>query len=699
MNVLQILPSLDIGGVETGTLDLARYLVKSGHKAVTVSAGGRLVRELDAINARHYNLPVGKKNLLNVILVTKQLCDIIRRENIDIVHARSRVPALAGYMASKITGRIFITTAHGYYRKHFLSTVMAWGKFVIVASNIMAKHMVGDFGTPYERIRLIPRGADLDKFTFRSPSTRQFKDFTIGMVSRITPLKGHADFIKAVSLLRRHIPKLKALIVGDAPKSKYKGDLDLLVRRFGLANIVEFAPATKDVPSVMNRLNVLVSATVTPEAFGRVIIEAHAVGVPVVATRVGGVVDIIEDDRTGLLCSPQDPKDMSEKLLRLYRDPKLCESLALAGRKRVESDFNLQQMMDKTLAVYKEALDRKNVLVVKISAIGDVILSVPSLRAIRGKFPAANIKVLVGLEAREVLYGCPYIDDRIVCDFRGKHKGLFGLWRLGSELRKECFETVIDLQNNRKSHVLSLLSLAPVRYGYDNGKLSFLLNRKIKDDAPYLDPLEHQFRTLKLAGVKAEDKRLELWPSSRDDEKVSRFLEDNWVKPGQDLVGIHVRASMRWTTKNWPASYIAELCDELAKNYNIRVVLTGAKSDSGFAGEIVKMTKSKPVVAVGRTDIMELASLIKRFKVYLTPDSAPMHIALGVGTPFVALFGPTDPVRHLAPSDGCVVICKSHDLGCGPCYSPSCMKNLKCMRRITVEEVFDQMKKFLKGGA
>ena len=239
---------------------------------------------------------------------------------------------------------------------------------------------------------------------------------------------------------------------------------------------------------------------------------------------------------------------------------------------------------------------------------------------------------------------------------------IFGLMRLAGELQKSCFDIVIDLQNNRKSHILAFLSLAPLRYGYANGKLSFLLNKAIRDDAPYLDPIEHQFRTLKSAGIKPADKNLELWPSESDEKFVDKFLEDNWVTDSKELVGINVRASSRWLSKNWPAAYVAELCDRLAKEFNARIVLTGTKDDIDFVAQITKRTKSKPIIAVGKTDILELACLIKRFKVYLTPDSAPMHIAASIGTPFIALFGPTDPARHLVPSENCMVICKSSEL-------------------------------------
>lgn len=695
MNILQVLPSLGVGGVETGTIDLARYLTTNGHKAIVVSGGGRLVRELDAIGVRHYSLPVGKKSIPSVIRMVKALREIIRKEDIDIVHARSRIPALIAYFASKATNRVFITTAHGYYKKHILSSVMTWGRYVIVASNIMAKYMVRDFGVPYERIRMIPRGVDLERFKFRGIKEKKTGEFVIGMISRITTLKGHADFIRAISIVSRQIPQLKVVIAGEAPKDKYREDLELLTRGLGLSKTIEFLGAREDVPAIMAGLDVLVSATITPEAFGRVIIEAQAIGVPVVSTEVGGIVDIVEDEKTGLLCSPQNPRDMAEKILRLYKDNELSAGIVKEARGRVESNFNLEKMMSRTLAVYDEALKITNILVIKISAIGDVILSVPSLRAIRAKFPNANIKVLVGIEAREVLDNCPYINGRIVCDFKGVHEGISGIWRLARELQKDYFDIVIDLQNNRKSHMLAALSMAPLRYGYDNGKFSFLLNKRLKDDAPYLDPIEHQARTLKMAGIKPIDKNLELWPSTDDEKSAEDLLTDSWLKPNQPLVGISVRASSRWVTKNWPASYIAELCDRLAKELNIRVVLTGAKSDAEFANYILRLTKSKPVVAVGKTNIMSLACLIRRFKVYLSPDSAPMHIASAMKTPFVALFGPTDPARHVVPSENVVVLCKSSDLKCSPCYSPTCNKKYKCMKKITVDEVFEVIKKFI----
>jgi lipopolysaccharide heptosyltransferase II len=301
------------------------------------------------------------------------------------------------------------------------------------------------------------------------------------------------------------------------------------------------------------------------------------------------------------------------------------------------------------------------------------------------------------VQSREALDRCPYINECVVCDLDGRDRGFKGLLRLGRELRKKYFDIVIDLQNNRRSHMLAFLTLALSRYGYKKGRFSFLLNRRVDDDAPYLDPVEHQFRTLSLAGIKAASKELELWPSEADAKRADELLEEGWVKDRQGLVGINIRASSRWLTKNWPASHIAELCDRLAREFNIRVVLTGAKGDLEHAVEIARLTKSKPVIAAGKTDVMELAALIKRFRVYLTPDSAPMHIAAAVKTPFVALFGPTDPARHLGPAKDHVVLMK--DLKCAPCYSPYCTKGFRCMRTITVDEVLAAMRPYLVSGA
>lgn len=702
MNILQVLPELNVGGVETGTVDLAKWLARNGHKSVVVSGGGRLVRQLENAGIRHYQVNVGRKSPFSVASSIKALIEIIKKEEINIVHARSRVPAIASFFAARAANRQFITTAHGYYKKHPFSGIMGWGRVVIVASNVMARHMMENFKVPFDRIRLVPRGVDISRYPFNPDivkSQRGAGCFTIGMIGRLTPLKGHSYFLKAVSVISRTMPHIKVLIVGNPPKGKekYREDMRLLSRRLGIANIVEFIEHSDDVAQIFNKLDVLVLASVVPEGFGRVIIEAQATGVPVVATRVGGVVDIIEDGLNGVLVYPKDAQSLSEGILKVLRDEAFAQRLAQEARRITEEKFTLEKMCQQTFGVYEEVISRRNILVIKLSAVGDVILSIPSIRAIREKFPNANIKVLVGVKARNSLKGCPYINETIVCDFDGKDKGLLGLLKLAGNLRRRDFDIIVDLQNNRKSHLLSFLSFARLRFGYKNGKFGFLLNRGIKDIKDTVGPVDHQFRILNSLGVSSGNRELQLWPSKEDEELVENLLAENWLGQKQVLVGINIGSSDRWVTKRWPLQNFARLCDELSRRFGARVVVTGIRKDINSAVKLSRLTKSRPIVACGKTNITQLAVLMKHCSVFVTGDSAPIHVAGAMKAPFVALFGPTDPRRHVACSSGtgedAVIISKN--LRCSPCYKPRCMLNYRCMKKITVDEVVEAVGKLI----
>ncbi|MFH1888710.1 MAG: lipopolysaccharide heptosyltransferase II [Candidatus Omnitrophota bacterium] len=695
MNILQILPQLNIGGVETGTIDLARYLVKNGHKAVVVSNGGAMVKELESYGAIHYQLPVHKKSIFTMLRMIPKLSAIIRKEEIDIVHARSRVPAWIAYFACRKTGRPFITTCHGYYKKHPFSYVMGWGRRVIALSNVIVRHMIEDFDVPHERIRLIPRSVDLEKFKYISPEEKRKDEFNVGIVGRITPIKGHPHFIKAMAYVARSVPRLKVWIVGDAPGSKeaYKEHVQVLVKRLGLWHCTQFLGNQRDIPGILAHLDLLVLATTTHEAFGRVIVEAQACGVPVVATRVGGVVDIIDDQKTGLLVPSADPASIADAAIKIFRDPQLGRKLAENAYKKVKEKYNLELMARSTLDVYKEALSNFKILIIKFSSLGDIILSTAAIRAIMEKFRRNHkINFLVSEESRDLLLNCPYIDELLVCDFKNRDKGVRGLLRLAATLRKNDFDIVIDLQNNRKSHILSFLSLALKRYGYDNKKFGFLLNRRIKDERPLINPVEHQFRILKMLGIEQKDAMLELWPSPQDEKYVDDFLKSEWLSDNQVLIGINISASSKWPTKNWPLHHIARLSEELARR-EFRVLITGTEKDINAANALTSKLKNIKIInACGKTTVNQLACLIKRCSVFISPDSAPLHVAVSQKVPFVALFGATESGRHLPKAKECVVLKKGLD--CAPCYRSRC-KTIECMESIKPEEVLEAIYKLL----
>ena len=696
MNILQILPELNVGGVETGTLDLAKYLVRLGHKAVVVSAGGELVKQLETLGAVHYQLPVHKKSILAIVKNIPKLAQIIRKEKIDIVHARSRVPAWVAYFACRLTNTVFITTCHGYYTKHPFSYVMGWAKRVIVLSSIIGRHMIDDFGVPYERIKLVPRSVDLEKFKYLNPAQKTNADFNVGLIGRITPIKGHNYFIKAMAKLAKQVPNLKIWIVGDAPASKraYKEELEILVKRLGLWNSTQFLGTQRDIPGILEHLDLLVLATTTQEAFGRVIIEAQAAGVPVVATKVGGVVDIIEDGKTGLLVPAADPESMSEAAAKIYKDRAFAQKISEAAYTKVKEQYNLELMVKRTVDVYAEALQNFSILVIKLSSAGDVILSTAALKALHKKFkPDYKISLLVAQDCKNLLTGCPYIDELLVCDFKTKYRGVSGILRLGKELRKSNFDIVIDLQNNRKSHVLAFLSLAMKRYGYYNKKFGFLLNQRIKDKPSVVGPVEHQFRVLKMLDIDLEDSRLELWPDERDQDYIDEFLNSQWLSSNTKLIGINLSASSKWQTKNWPPGHMIKLCEELGRR-DMRLVITGTEQDLKNAQHIMNAAgQAKPINACGKTTINQLVCLIRKCSVYISSDSAPLHIAASCQIPFVALFGPTDPSRHLPQAHDYVLLQK--EMPCAPCYLRRCRNN-RCMDSIRPEEVLEAITKLLK---
>ncbi|HDP16341.1 MAG TPA: glycosyltransferase family 9 protein [Candidatus Omnitrophica bacterium] len=272
----------------------------------------------------------------------------------------------------------------------------------------------------------------------------------------------------------------------------------------------------------------------------------------------------------------------------------------------------------------------------------------------------------------------------ILYDRKGKDKGLKGLIKISSIVRRKAFDMSIDLQNNRTSHLIAWMGSVPRRFGYSSRKMGFLVNNKLKYLNIGAGPVEEQFRILKKAGINTigASKRLEIWPGKEDFSYIEKILKDEWVRENQILVGINIGGS--WKTKRWPLKYFARFSDMLAAK-DIRVVVTGSGTESNLAEEFSRLARAKAINITGRTNITQLAALIKKCRVYVTSDSAPMHIASAMGSDFIALFGPTDPRRHFEPSDKGVFIKK--EINCGPCYKSTCNKNT-CMEKISVDEVY-----------
>lgn len=688
MKILQILPELNVGGVETGTVDLSRYLVKQGFSSIVVSNGGALVSRLEKEGGQHHQLPVHKKSLWEMIRLIGPLRQIIRDEKVDIVHARSRVPAWIAYFACRKTNASFITTCHGHYGTRWFSWVMGLPKLVIVPSQVIGRHMVDCYDVSSERIRCIPRGVNLKDFHGLPPRAQKRGECNIALVGRITPLKGHSYFLKAMAQVIRSYPFVRILIVGDAPAKKphYKSELESLARSLGISRNVSFMGRRQDVPEVLSQVDILVAPSIEPESFGRVLLEAQAAGVPVVATQTGGFLEIIDHEKTGLLVAPKDADSLALAVLRLMKDPAFGKTMAENAIKKLKLQFTAERMAERTLEVYEELLATMHILVIKLSSAGDIVLITASLKALRKKFPQAVIKCLVNRKFHKILKNCPYIDELIIYDADGRDRGFLGTWRTARKLRAEHFDKVIDFQNNKKSHLWAFLSLARESYGYHNHKWGGLLTHPIKDCYPDLGPVEHQFEILKTLGVPMPARlSLELWPGDKERKFVASLFEGEWLTNSRNIVGVNISASVNWPTKNWPLEYLAKLVDQLALR-NVRVLITGAPGDEDIARQFMSLCKSRPANLVGKTDLLQLAAVIKKCKVFLTPDSAPLHIAAAMNVPVVAFFGPTSARRHAPPAKKLVVL--QRDLKCQPCYSGRCrIMTHACLRDIQPDEV------------
>ena len=683
MHVLQLLPALEVGGVERGVLDLARGLIARGHRVSVVSSGGPLVEPLTRLGAAHQQLPVHEKSPASIWACIPAVAELIRTTGVDVVHARSRVPAWIGFAAARRTQRPFVTTAHGFYRPHPASRVMVWGRPVIVPSEALGRYLVERFGMSRDRLRLIPRGVHLEEFRFQPPRPGPHGPWRIGLFGRLSPLKGQAVALRACERLAQRGLPVRLCLAGDTD-SPARRSLESLAAALKLEDQVEWLGVRQDIPALIESVDLVIVPSTYPESFGRAVIEAQAVGRPVIASRVGALPELIEDGRTGLLVPPNDAPALAEAIQRLIGDEALRAGCIAAARTQVEEAWDAERMVERTLAVYEERLNRPRILIWKLSALGDVILATPSLRALRRQFPAAHLTLAVGRSAYEVVARCPHLDDMLIIDVRGKDRGLLRQLALVRKLRAGAFDLSIDLQNSRRTHLLAWLAGIPVRVGYRR-KFGRLLNRGVRLPKVVLAPIAHQHYLLTHAGFSTDGDRLELWPSPLDEERAEGLLSGGRKLREGKRIGIHPGGSGRWVTKRWDLDRWAKLCDALAERH-AQVVVVGGPEERRLGDTLARLTRHPPLLLAGDTSLLELACVLKRCDAFLGHDSSSLHIAAAVGTPTVALFGPTDPKRHLPPTFIGTVINKA--VFCSPCYSSRCRTiTHACMKQIGVEEV------------
>lgn len=363
LTVLQVLPALESGGVERGTLEVGKYLVEHGHRSIVMSAGGRMVEQLLTEGSEHVAWDIGRKCLWTLRLVPR-LRRFLRDNQVDILHVRSRMPGWVCYLAWKgmdpKTRPHFVTTIHGLYSVNAYSAVMAKGERVIVISEMIREYVQKNYpGADPGKLRLIYRGVDpeafpyghqpdqawLDKWYAQFPQTRGKKLVTLP--ARITRWKGQEDFIELVARIKDRAPDAHGLVVGETKKGKgrFLDELKAKAVTLGVADRVTFTGHRSDLREIMAISNIVLSLSREPEAFGRTTIEALSLGVPVVGYSHGGVGEQLTTVLPEGGLPVGDVGRVSDLVQRWLVEP------ALVAR---QQPFTLEHMLKTTLSVYKE---------------------------------------------------------------------------------------------------------------------------------------------------------------------------------------------------------------------------------------------------------------------------------------------------------------------------------------------------------
>ena len=380
IKILQVIPRLGYGGAETGCYDLAHYLSENGCSSYIVTSGGELIKYIDKKKVKLIKLPVQSKNPLLILLNSLILILVILFFNISIVHARSRAPAWSCLFATKITRRKYVTTFHGTYNfknplKKYYNSVMLKSDLIIAGSNFIFSHINENYSKYLDlnkKFLVIFRGINTEYFNpnkiHQSDEKKLISQWNINkkrplilLPGRLTSWKGQEMFIEALNLVNKEMSDqpFSAVILGSHQgRNVYKKKLLRLVEQYRLNNQVQFFDKCELMPLAYKISDIIVSASIEPEAFGRVSVEAQSMEKPIIASNIGGSNETIANDKTGFLFEAGKPEELSKKIIHaLNLDESTLKFIGIEGRKNVIKKFNIEKMCFSTYSEYKKLIN------------------------------------------------------------------------------------------------------------------------------------------------------------------------------------------------------------------------------------------------------------------------------------------------------------------------------------------------------
>ena len=380
IKVLQVIPKLGYGGAETGCYDIAHYLAENSCKSFIVTSGGELLKFINKKKVKVIRLPVNSKNPILILINAIILVGIILFFNISIVHARSRAPAWSCLLATKLTGRKFVTTFHGTYNfigsiKKIYNSVMVRSDLIIAGSNFIFSHIKDHYSKyldPKKKFLVIFRGINVDYFDpttkLESEEKKLLQKWEINkekkiilVPGRLTSWKGHELLIEAINLVNVELgyEAFHVIILGsDQGRNLYKKKLIRLTEQYRLTNQIKFINHCKDMALAYKVSDIVISPSIEPEAFGRVAVEAQSMEKLIIASNIGGSNETIIDEKSGFLFESGSPNSLSKKILKVITmDETSLKLLGQQGRKNVIKKFNVEKMCFSTYSEYKRLLN------------------------------------------------------------------------------------------------------------------------------------------------------------------------------------------------------------------------------------------------------------------------------------------------------------------------------------------------------
>ncbi len=378
--ILQIIPAMEMGGAEAGTVEISSYMKKKGWNVIVASSGGSLVKKLNLRNINHIKLSLNSKNPLIIFFNIFRIDWIIKKYKIKIVHVRSRAPAWSTYYAcSMLKGIKLVSTIHGAYDnqnifKKIYNSIMLKSVKIIAISNYIKNYLLKNYKfskKKMEKIVVIPRGVDLVRFNPKNINSKRLFflsklwDLPDGIPiilfpSRIAPFKGHKTLLKAISLLKKESEiKFICLMTGLPKKnSNYISEINSIIEDNGLSEYVKFTGPCTDMPAAYKISDIVVSPANKPEGFGRIIIESQSMNIPVIASAHGGSLELIKNNYNGLLFKPNNEHDLADKLkYLLFLSKNERDVIIKRANILVRKKYNIDKMCDLNLKLYNSIIN------------------------------------------------------------------------------------------------------------------------------------------------------------------------------------------------------------------------------------------------------------------------------------------------------------------------------------------------------